>query len=168
MVMKKTSPPVYVFAAFVAMLMAHLLAPIAHIVMYPWNLLGAAPLLLGTVLTFYALRRFGHYKTTAEPFGVSTALVTSGPFRFTRNPMYVGILLMFSGIACLLGTAGPWLVVPLLGVVFDVIFVQQEEKKLEMKFGDDFLRYKAKVRRWIYNVWLVYDQKFARLHKHVT
>ena len=91
--MKKTSPPVYVFAAFVAMLMAHLLAPIAHIVMYPWNLLGAAPLLLGT--------------------------------------------------------AGPWLVVPLLGVVFDVIFVQQEEKKLEMKFGDDFLRYKAKVRRWI-------------------
>lgn len=147
--MKKAKPPVYVFAAFVGMLMAHLLAPIARIIPFPWSLLGAVPLLLGAVLTLHSVRRFGRNKTTAEPFGVAAALVTSGPYRFTRNPMYVGILLMLSGVACLFGTVGPWLVVPLLGVVFDVSFVRQEEKKLEAKFGDDFRRYKAKVRRWI-------------------
>jgi protein-S-isoprenylcysteine O-methyltransferase Ste14 len=149
MALKKAKPSVYVLATLAAMLMAHLLVPIARIITYPWNLFGVAPLLLGVALTLHALRRFGRIKTTAEPFGVSAALVTSGPFRFTRNPMYVGILLMLSGIACLLETVGPCLVVPLLGVVFDVIFVQQEEEKLEMKFGDDFRRYKAKVRRWI-------------------
>jgi protein-S-isoprenylcysteine O-methyltransferase Ste14 len=147
--MKKTKPPVYVLAALLAMLAAHMLFPIARIIAFPWSLVGVAPLLLGAALVLHAFRLFGRNKTTAEPFGVSVALVTSGPFRVTRNPMYVGILLMLSGIACLFGTVAPWLVVPVLGVVFDVIFVRREEERMEMMFGDDYRRYKAQVRRWI-------------------
>lgn len=145
----KAKPPVYVVAALVAMLAAHMLMPIARIIVFPWNLLGAVPLLLGAALVLYALRLFVRNKTTAEPFGESAALVTSGPFRVTRNPMYVGILLMLSGMACLLGTVGPGLVVPVLGVVFDVIFIRREEARMETMFGDAYRRYKAHVRRWI-------------------
>ncbi len=127
-----------------------MLAPIARIIAFPWNLLGAVSLLLGATLVLFALRFFRCHKTTAEPFGVPMAMVTSGPFRITRNPMYVGILLMLSGVACLLGTVTPWLVVPVLGVLFDVVFVRQEEEKMEKIFGDAYSHYKAQVRRWIW------------------
>lgn len=147
--MKKAKPPVYVLAALVAMPVVHRLVPIARIIAFPWSLLGAAPVLLGAALVVHALRLFGRHKTTAEPFGVSVALVTCGPFCVTRNPMYVGILLMLSGIACLFGTVAPWLVVPVLGILLDVIFVRREEEKMEMVFGDAYRRYKAEVRRWI-------------------
>ncbi|MFA6568109.1 MAG: isoprenylcysteine carboxylmethyltransferase family protein [Victivallales bacterium] len=147
--MMKASPPVYVLAALVAMLAAHMLVPIVRIIAFPWRLLGGVPLLFGAALVFYSLRLFRLHKTTPEPFGVSGALVTSGPFRVTRNPMYAGILLMFSGIACLLGTVGPWLVVLLLGMVFDIVFVRREEERMEMIFGDAYRRYKTRVRRWI-------------------
>jgi len=131
------------------MLTAHMLMPIARIILFPWNLFGIVPLLLGAAIVFYSFLLFVRNKTTADPFGVPLSLVTSGPFRVTRNPMYVGILLMLSGIACLFATIGPWLVVPALGVVFDVIFVRREEERMEAMFGDVYRRYKAQVRRWI-------------------
>lgn len=147
--MKKPKPPAYLLAALVAMLVVHFLVPIARIMGFPWRLLGVVPFLLGTALTVRALQLFKLHKTTPEPFGTSRALVTSGPYGVTRNPMYLGILLMFSGIACLLGTAAPWLVVLMLGGVFDVNFIRREEGKMETKFGDAYKQYKTQVRRWI-------------------
>ncbi len=147
--MKKAKPPVYVLAALAAMLAAHMVIPLTRIIAFPWRLLGAAPLLLGAALAVHSLRLFGRHNTTPEPFGASSALVTSGPFRVTRNPMYLGILVMLSGIACLFGTVGPWLVVPVLGILLDVVFVRPEEEKMEMMFGDVYRRYKAQVRRWL-------------------
>ena len=148
-IMNKVNPPVYVLAALFAMLAAHMLVPIAQIIAFPWRLIGCVPLLLGVVLIVYSLRLFRLNRTTPKPFGIAGALVIAGPFRVTRNPMYVGILLMLSGIACFLGTVGPWLVVPVLGILFDVIFVRCEEEKMEIIFGDAYRRYKLQVRRWI-------------------
>ena len=145
----KAKPPVYVSAALAAMLALHWWAPLARIIAFPWNLLGIVLLPPGAALVLHALRFFGRGRTTAQPFGVPAALVTGGPYRVTRNPMYVGILLMLSGIAGLLGTATPWLAVPALGVVFDVVFVRREEEKMERMFGDAYRRYKARVRRWL-------------------
>jgi len=130
--MNKVNPHVYVLAAFVVMLAALMLVPIAQIIAFPWRLLGCAPLLLGMASVVYSLRMFRLHKTTPKPFGVASALVISGAFRVTRNPMYVGILLMLSGIACFFDTVSPWLVVPVLGILLDVIFVRREEEKMEM------------------------------------
>ena len=142
-------PPVYVLSALVAMFAAHMLVPIKLVLAFPWNLIGLAPLFLGAALAVYAIRLFATHKTTPEPFGVSGALVTVGPFRVTRNPMYLGIILMVSGVAALFGTVGPWLVVPILGLVLDVVFVRREEEKMEMLFGDAYRSYKSRVRKWI-------------------
>ncbi len=145
----KSKPPVYIFAALGTMLAAHMLVPIAPVLAFPWNLIGLVPLFLGAALAVYALRLFAFHKTTPEPFGVSGALVTGGPFRVTRNPMYLGTILMVSGVAALFGTAGPWLVVPVLGYLLDAVFVRREEEKMELLFGDAYKNYKNRVRRWI-------------------
>lgn len=142
-------PPIYVVAALVAMSAAHAYMPIARIFVFPWNLVGIVPLLVGAALILLALLLFVRNSTTSNPDGVPATLVTSGPFRVTRNPMYVGILLMLLGIACLLGTVGPLFAVPALGVVFDIVFIRREEKRMETIFDDAYRRYKAKVRRWI-------------------
>lgn len=142
-------PPVYVAAALAAMAAAHAGMPIARILVFPWNLIGIVPLLLGAGLILHALLLLVRHRTTSDPDGVPAALVTSGPFRVSRNPMYVGILLMLSGIACLFGTAGPWLVVPALGAVFDVVVIRREEKRMETLFDEAYRRYQAKVRRWL-------------------
>lgn len=146
--MKKPKPPVFVIAAFAAMLAAHRWIPIRQILSFPWNLLGTLLLLSGMSLSLVALRWFRHRRTTSDPFGNPRALVTSGPYRFSRNPMYVGILLMCSGVAALLGTATPWLMAPALAAALDVYFIRPEEKQLELKFGEAYRRYQTQVRRW--------------------
>ena len=145
----KIKPPVYVFAAVAVMLLTHRLFPIVRIITFPWTLLGLVSLLPGAALVFLSLRVFKRDRTDPDPFGVPAALVTSGPYRLSRNPMYLGILLMLSGIACLLGTAAPWLAIPPLGVALDLVFVRPEEKRMERTFGDAYRRYKTHVRRWI-------------------
>lgn len=148
-VRRRVKPPAYVCAAFVAMLAVHVLFPLARILAFPWNLLGVIPFLFGAALAGCALRQFACRKTTPEPFGVSAALVTDGVFRLSRNPMYLGILLMASGVSALLGSASPWLAVAGLGLVLDVVFVRPEEKRMEERFGEDYRRYRIRVRRWV-------------------
>ncbi len=145
----KAKPPIYALAALAAMLSLHLLVPVARIVPPPWNLLGYAPLFSGAALVFLSLLTFRRNRTTAHPAGVPAALVTDGPYRFSRNPMYLGILLMTAGGACLFGTLTPWLVPPVLGVALDVGVIRAEERRLERLFGGEYRAYKAGVRRWM-------------------
>ena len=76
-------------------------------------------------------------------------MVTSGVFRFTRNPMYMGFTLILFGAAVLFGTLSPFLVIPFFMALIERRFIRTEEKMLELKFGQAYLDYKKKVRRWI-------------------
>jgi protein-S-isoprenylcysteine O-methyltransferase Ste14 len=95
------------------------------------------------------LRRFRAARTNPEPWKPSTAVVASGVYRHTRNPMYVGMTLVYlalalafdSGVALLL--AAPLLALVRWGVI------AREERYMEAKFGDDYRRYRASVRRWL-------------------
>lgn len=84
-----------------------------------------------------------------KPFEESSALVTHGVFRISRNPMYLGMTLMLLGIALFLGSVTPFLVVIALPVIFDRVFISPEERMLEETFGDQFREYRKRVRRWI-------------------
>ena len=79
----------------------------------------------------------------------SRCRITSGPFRFTRNPLYISLALVYAGIALTVGSA--WalaFLVPVLGIIrYGVI--AREERYLEGKFGPEYLRYKQSVRRWL-------------------
>jgi protein-S-isoprenylcysteine O-methyltransferase Ste14 len=95
------------------------------------------------------LRQFERAGTNHGTHKPATALVTGGLNRFSRNPIYISLSLIYAGIALLANSA--WalvLLVPLLIVMHYGVIVR-EERYLEMKFGEDYRRYKAAVRRWL-------------------
>ena len=79
----------------------------------------------------------------------ASSLVTDGVFRISRNPMYLGLLLLLMGWALWLGTASPWLVLPLFVIVITVAQIAPEEQALYRLFGEQYLGYKRNVSRWI-------------------
>ena len=96
-----------------------------------------------------ALRLFRRAGTPAEPWHPTTAIVTSGVYRITRNPMYVGMTLLYAGIAIAADSpVALVLLVPTLAVI-RVGVIRREERYLDARFGDEYRRYKARVRRWI-------------------
>lgn len=96
-----------------------------------------------------ALWRFRRAGTAAEPWRPSTALVTGGVYRFTRNPMYLAMALLYLGLALALDSGVALvLLLPLLALVQAGV-ISREERYLEGKFGDEYRRYRAAVRRWI-------------------
>ena len=92
---------------------------------------------------------FNRSGTAVEPWKPTTAIVTSGPYGFTRNPAYLGMALVYVGIAFLAGA--PWALVPLplVLLVINNGVILREERYLERKFGNEYLDYKGRVRRWI-------------------
>ncbi|WP_055073645.1 isoprenylcysteine carboxylmethyltransferase family protein [Pseudanabaena sp. 'Roaring Creek'] len=88
-------------------------------------------------------------QTAIDPAKPATAIVSDGVFRFSRNPLYLSLTLLYIGISLLLKAVWAFaLLLPLL-VVVQIGVIQREEVYLERKFGDEYLRYKAQVRRWI-------------------
>jgi protein-S-isoprenylcysteine O-methyltransferase Ste14 len=149
--MKKNGflPPTYLLAAMVAMIVLHFVFPLTRIVPTPWNLLGLIPLGLGVALNLLADRAFKVVQTTVKPFEESSALVTDGAFRISRNPMYLGYVLILLGLGVLMRSLGPLIIIPIFALLMDRIFIQEEEQMLETRFGETWAIYKARVRRWI-------------------
>jgi protein-S-isoprenylcysteine O-methyltransferase Ste14 len=112
-------------------------------------ILGGALLLAGLALLFSFERAFTQKKTPANPWRPTTAIATDGPYRLTRNPAYLGMALMYIGIA--LCSHALWVLVPLPVVlaIVDRGVIAREERYLERKFGQEYLHYKRRVRRWI-------------------
>lgn len=88
-------------------------------------------------------------KTTVVPFGTASALVTSGPFRFSRNPLYVSLVATLAAFGVLLGSAWYVLAAILLFAALDRLVIRQEERRLHELFGRDYDEYVARVRRWL-------------------
>ena len=107
-------------------------------------LLGAG---LGLLLWFQAL--FNRAGTAVEPWKPTSAIVTDGPYRFTRNPAYVGMTLVYAGIAVLCKALWPFALLVVVLVVVDRAVIAREERYLEREFGEEYLAYKRTVRRWL-------------------
>jgi protein-S-isoprenylcysteine O-methyltransferase Ste14 len=147
--MRKLLPPAYFLGAILLAVIFHFLLPVSQVLTYPWRLLGLAPLVIGVILNLLADQAFKRHDTTVKPFEESSALVTDGVFRITRNPMYLGMILILFGVAMLLGSAAPFAVVLLLAALLDRVFIAPEEQKLEDTFCERFRQYRKRVRRWV-------------------
>jgi protein-S-isoprenylcysteine O-methyltransferase Ste14 len=110
---------------------------------------GAAMLIAAVALIVAALGIFRRFRTRPEPWQPTTAIVTTGVYRFTRNPMYVGMALAFAGITLVLNRPYALALLPIAMWIIDFGVIRREERYLEGKFGDDYLRYKERVRRWL-------------------
>jgi protein-S-isoprenylcysteine O-methyltransferase Ste14 len=79
----------------------------------------------------------------------ASALATGGPYHFTRNPMYVGMALLYIGLALVLNTAWPLVFLPLVLLIIDAAVIRREERYLISAFGEEYRAYCSRVRRWL-------------------
>jgi len=132
-----------------AMTALHLLAPNARLFSLPGALVGLVPAVAGIALYWLAARRFKRLGTSSASDATAASLLTAGPFRFSRNPMYLGMVLGLFGYGVLLGTASPFLVVPAFIFMLERKHIRREESQLAGVFGDDYESYRGRVARWI-------------------
>ena len=142
-------PPVYFLAAMLVMSGLHFLLPIRHVLSGFWAYLGGAVIGASVVLAVVSARLFHQHGTTIKPFEESTTLVITGPFKYSRNPLYLSLVGILVGLAFVLGTATPVVVIPVFVWLITRRFIVVEEAALAARFGDQYAAYKARVRRWL-------------------
>ena len=127
----------------------HRVLPLAEVIPAPWHYAGIAIAAAGVALGLSSVRLFRSAHTTLIPFHESSALLTSGPYRFTRNPIYLSMVVLLLGACVFAGSLAPFLVLPAFVFVIDRVFIAGEEAMLARTFGAEYRAYCARVRRWI-------------------
>jgi protein-S-isoprenylcysteine O-methyltransferase Ste14 len=146
---KPILPPTYLLLAIVTMAVLNVIAPWRHLLVFPWTLVGVVPLVLGIALNLVADSQLKKHATTVKPFEKSSSLVTTGAYRICRHPMYLGFALILVGLAMLMGTATPFVVIPAFVALIETTFVRVEERMMAATFGESWRSYAGRVGRWI-------------------
>lgn len=141
-------PLLYVAALAIALLLEWLWPlPIASSTLLWWA--GAGVLLLGVGLNLWGARTMIRSQTPINPYRPVAGVVTRGPFRITRNPLYVGLYLVYLGIVLMLNTAWGLVLFGMLVLVMHYGVIRREERYLTEKFGDAYRDYCTRVRRYL-------------------
>ena len=145
----KINPPHY-FLLTLLVMWGLKLVPATPLLPAPWYwAIGGFLFLLGAACTGWGARSFSKAGTNLIPFSPSTTLVTHGLYTYTRNPMYLGLVIALAGIAFFLNERWPWLALPVFAAVIQWRFIRYEEQQMETTFGSAYLDYKERVRRWL-------------------
>lgn len=144
-------PWVYVLAYLVGVALQFILptrfiSPEKHTAV---KIVGAGIFLVGALFAGWSLLIFRKARTTTTPGETSQKLIVKGPYRISRNPMYVSLLMAYLGEAGLLVQVWPLVVLPLLLVYVNNVVIPLEEDILRKDFPDEYEKYSARVRRWI-------------------
>jgi protein-S-isoprenylcysteine O-methyltransferase Ste14 len=145
----KIMPPTWMLITVIVMFILNFGFPVMQIVPPNWNLIGLLLLASGIILNLSADNSFKRANTTVKPFQESSNLVTDGIFQMSRNPMYLGMILILTGIAVLLKSLSPFLIVIPFFILIDRTYIRVEEQMLAGKFGAQWEAYKAKTGRWL-------------------
>jgi len=142
-------PPTYLNALIPLAIVLHLVLPIKRIIYSPYTYLGSILILLGVVLNIWSGRQLRKMNTTIDFYGRPSELATDGPFRISRNPIYLSGVILSLGIAILLGSLITFAFPIALFLILNGLYIPSEEEVLEKTFGREYLEYKQRVRRWI-------------------
>jgi protein-S-isoprenylcysteine O-methyltransferase Ste14 len=144
------APPPLIYAGALALgLLVNRLYPIPFLPRAVGRVLGWPMIVGGLLIGSLGFREMKRAGTNVDPREPTTTIVTDGPYRFTRNPLYVGMTLMYGGITARANALPAALLLPLVLRIMRRGVIEREERYLEGKFGDEYLSYKARVRRWI-------------------
>ena len=142
-------PPLIYAGALAAGLLANGLYPVALLPRGISRAFGLALVAGGASIGTWGFRTMRRAGTNVDPYKPATAIVGDGPYRYTRNPLYVGMTLMYGGVTLLANAIPAALLLPFVLAVMQRGVIEREERYLERKFGDEYLRYRGRVRRWI-------------------
>ncbi len=147
----KIKPPVLLLIHVIAVILLRWLLPLPSLSAFPKTLewLGYILVILGIGLGAGAVSRFRRAHTTTDPHGPVLTIVTTGPYHFTRNPIYLGLVCMLIGFSFAFRTYWGLILSPLFIVLMNTLVIQYEEAYLEKKFGEVYTDYKSHVRRWL-------------------
>ena len=145
----RVPPPLVYLAGFACGLLGELVAPSPGLA--GWLRIGgaAAGIVLLLLLDTHAMLRFRRHGTPFNPARPAKALVTDGPYRFTRNPMYLGMGCAYAGAALAAGALWSLALLPLVLLIVDRLIIPREEAHLAASFGEEYERYRGRVRRWL-------------------
>jgi protein-S-isoprenylcysteine O-methyltransferase Ste14 len=146
---RRIMPPVWLLLTLLAMWIVDRLVPIVEFDGTLARIAGAVLVIAGLGIAASGSNAFRRAGTPVVPFERPTALVTDGLFRYTRNPMYLGLVLALVGVALLLGSLGAWLPIAVFVAIIRLDFIAGEERFLADIFGEDYLAYQRKTRRWL-------------------
>ena len=144
-------PPLFYAATFFAAAFIQKQVPVDDTVFH-MPIMKAAGVLLLVIAPWFlvsSLRMFLKSKNTLVPIKPATSLQTTGIYRISRNPMYTGLAIVYLGISCLLGNWWHFILFPLLLFILYAYVIVPEEKYLTRRFGQSYLDYRLKVRRWL-------------------
>jgi protein-S-isoprenylcysteine O-methyltransferase Ste14 len=113
------------------------------------QIIGAIFIFIGFVLLIRTRRQFNTNNQPTDPGRPTSKIMTSGPFSISRNPLYLGGIVIFFGMALLINFLWPLLALIISAILCQTFLILPEEKYLEEKFGEEYLVYKSTVRRWI-------------------
>lgn len=142
-------PPLAYIAGLLIGLVLELIWPIADPGTVVRIGVGIAGFALWLFLDGNAMAGFRRAGTSMIPFNPTTALVTSGAYRFSRNPMYLGMAAFYVGIAVAAGLIWALFLLPLVILAIDRLVIAREEPYLQRKFGEAYTDYRSRVGRWI-------------------
>jgi protein-S-isoprenylcysteine O-methyltransferase Ste14 len=143
------NPPLVYGGTLALGLLLNRLVPRAFLPRVAARVAGAALCALGLGIGMPAFLTMRRAHTNVRPDLPTTALVVSGPFRYSRNPIYLSLAVLYAGIATLANALAAILLLPAVIAVIDRGMIAREERYLEQKFGDEYRDYRARVRRWI-------------------
>ena len=147
--MNKILPPTHFFIYLIISILLHYVLPIAQIINSPANWLGFIFFAIGSLLNIWSDQLMKKNKTTVKPLEKPSTLIQTGPFKISRNPMYLGIALLLIGAGFILGSVTSFVGVILFVAAMEMVFIPKEEKILQEQFGEEYMKYKKKVGRWI-------------------
>lgn len=147
--LQKVLPPVWFLLSIILAIGLHFWLPVRQLFFPPVTYLGIGAIAVGIIVLLFCAYLFRQKNTAIEPFQESSYLLREGIFNYSRNPIYLSMIIVLTGLWLYLGSLTPAVVIPVFALLIQEIFVKEEEKMLETKFGEEYREYKATVRRWI-------------------
>ena len=144
----KILPPHVAIGSLIVVILLHYLFP-TPLIPKPFNYFGILFFVAGLLILFWSFGLFKKKETPILPGKKPTALVIEGPYKFTRNPMYLGVTTALAGVAIYLGDILAILAPIVFFMFVSLRFIPREEKLMEKLFSKKYLDYKKKVRRWL-------------------
>lgn len=146
---KKILPPGYLLISLTLMILTYWLVPGVVIAPGPVRMFGVVFVVLGILLNIASKKAMKKAQTPVSPFAKTTSLITGGVYSLTRNPMYLGLVLLLVGVSILMGNLLPMIITLLFALIMHNRFVKMEEEKLAAQFKEEWYDYRKSTRRWL-------------------
>lgn len=144
-------PPLLYIIIFIVAVLIQKKIPVADSLFHTptIKIAGILLILIALYIAFRSLRQFFQSKNTLILIKPASSLQTSGIYRISRNPMYLGLGILYLGLSCFIGNWWNIILLPLLFFIIQEYIIKREEKYLELEFGQLYTEYQKKVRRWL-------------------